>query len=67
MSRNYQVYKVKTDGLLEPMGLYEANTPKKAIDKMVERGNLSGNEWAMEYIAIPYGKCFRRYIPQVER
>lgn len=64
--RRYQVYKVKGDGSLEPMGLYEANTPKKAIDKMAERGNLSGNEWAMQYIAIPNGPCFRRYIPKVK-
>jgi len=64
--RYYQVLKVKGDGSLEPMGLYESNTPSKAIDKMAERGNLSGNEWAMQYIAIPNGQYFRRYTPKVK-
>lgn len=55
----YQVFKVKSDMSLEPMGLYEARTRQDAINKMAERGNISGNEWAMKYIAIPVGIYFQ--------
>ena len=64
--RYYQVLKVKAGGSLETVGTYEGGTPQEAIDKMAERGNLSGNEWAMQYIAIPEYQYFRRYIPKVK-
>ena len=63
--RYYQVLKVKAGGSLEAMGAYEGGTPQEAIDKMAERGNLSGNEWDREYIAIPNVRYFRRYTPKV--
>ena len=64
--RYYQVLKVKAGGSLEAMGTYLGTTPQQAIDEMAERGILSGNEWAMEYIAIPEGQYFRRYTPKVK-
>lgn len=64
--RTYQVYKVKGDHSLEPMGGYEASTSQGAIDKMAKRGNLSGREWAMKYVAIPNGAHFKHLSPKVK-
>ena len=64
--RTYQVYKVKGDRSLEPMGCYDASTGQAAINKMAKRGNLSGREWAMKYIAIPNGTHFKHLSPKVK-
>ena len=63
--RFYQIYKVKGNGTLEPMGGYEASTGQAAINKMAKRGNLKGKEWAMKSITIPNGSHFKHYSPIV--
>ena len=63
--RFYQVYKVKGDRSLEPMGEYEASTGQAAINKMAQRGNLIGSDWVMKYIAIPIGNHFKHLSPKI--
>ena len=58
--RTYQVYKVKGDGELKPMGGYQASTGQGAVNKMAKRGNLSGHEWVMKFVAIPTGVHFKK-------
>lgn len=64
--RTYQVYKVKSDNSLEPMGSYQSSTGQGAVNEMGRRGNLSGSEWAMKFVAIPIGPHFRQLTPKVK-
>ena len=57
--REYQVFRITPNGL-EPMGSYQGRTGQQAIDKMAERGNLTGKQWGYSYHAIPHGPHFRK-------
>ena len=59
--KTYQVYKAKGDGTLEAMGSFEGRNKQEAINQMAKRGIISGNEWTMKYIAIPFGPHLRRF------
>ena len=57
--RDYQVFRITSNGL-EPMGSYQGRTGQQAIDKMAERGNLTGRNSGHYYHAIPHGPHFRK-------